>query len=176
MFESYRLTSKEAYDLDPTYHVSAPHLAFNALLRYIKRPIELISDAGMYQMIHPAVRGGICHASVRFVRANNKYMGSRYKPEEESSFIFYIDKTNHYKDAMSQDLPEGGYEFLSEEECRAAETALSGSPEARDAFFHVDREKHGPYYILTVDLEYAPEIHDRDDDFPMAPELMDITP
>ena len=36
---------------------------------------------------------------------------------------------------MSKDLPYGGYENLSAEECRAAETALSGSPEARDVFF-----------------------------------------
>lgn len=176
VFESFRFTSKEAYELDPVYHVSAPHLAMNAMLRYIKQPIELISDVGMYQMIHPAVRGGICHPSVRFARANNKYMGSLYNPKEESSFICYFDKTNLYGDAMSKDLPYGGYENLSAEECRAAETALSGSPEARDAFFFVDREKHGPYYIFQVDLEYPPEIHDRDDDYPMAPELMDITP
>ena len=29
-------------------------------------------------------------------------------------------------------------------------------------------------YILEVDLEYSREIHDRDDDYPLAPELMEI--
>ena len=81
MNEAYCATNKEAHNFDPTYFVSAHHLAFNALLWYIKRPIELTSDEGIYQLIHPAVRGGICHASVRFVRANNNYMGSRFQLE-----------------------------------------------------------------------------------------------
>ena len=75
VFQTFRATSKEAYDLDPAYFLSAPQLAWNAMLRFIMRPIKLISDAEMYRMIQPAVRGGICQASIRYVRANNKYMG-----------------------------------------------------------------------------------------------------
>ena len=176
VFETFRETSKEAYDLDPAYFVSAPQLAWNAMLRFIKRPIHLITDAEMYRMIQPAVRGGICHASVRYARANNKYMGSRYRPEEESSFILYIDATNLYGLAMSQPLPDNDFTWLSEEECRAAEMALAGSEESRDAFFEVDPQTFKWYYILEVDLEYPAELHDRDDDYPMAPELLDITP
>ena len=176
VYQTFRATSKEAYDLDPAYFVSAPQLAWNAMLKFIKRPIQLISDAEMYRMIQPAVRGGICHASVRYARANNKYMGSLYRPEEESSFILYIDATNLYGAAMSQALPNGDFTWLSEDECRAAEVSLTGSEEMRDAFFRVDPETLAWYYILQVDLEYPPEIHDRDDDYPMAPELMDIVP
>ena len=79
------------------------------MLRFIKRPIKLISNAEMYRMIQPAVRGGICHASVRYVHANSKYMGSRYRPNEESSFILYIDATNLYGHAMSQAVPNGDF-------------------------------------------------------------------
>ena len=46
----------------------------------------------------------------------------------------------------------------------------------REAFFRLNHETLGWYYILQVDLEYPPELHDRDDYFPMAPGLMDITP
>ena len=176
VFQTFRATSKEAYELDPAYFVSAPQLAWNAMLRFIKRPIQLISDAEMYRMIQPAVRGGICHASVRYARANNKYMGSLFRPDEESSFILYIDATNLYGEAMTHALPTGDFNWLSEDECRAAEVSLSGSEEMREAFFRVDPETLGWYYILQVDLEYPPEIHDRDDDYPMAPELLDITP
>jgi hypothetical protein len=146
------------------------------MLRFIKRPIQLISDAEMYRMIQPAVRGGICHASVRHARANNKYMGSLYRPDQESSFILYIDATNLYGAAMSLALPNGDFTWLSEDECRAAEVALGESKETRDAFFKVNPITLGWYYILQVDLEYPPEIHDRDDDYPMAPEQMDIAP
>ena len=30
-------------------------------------------------------------------------------------------------------------------------------------------------YFFEVDLEYPPELHDRDDDYPLAPELFEIT-
>ena len=42
--------------------------------------LELISAPEMYRMIQPNVRGGICHSSVRYTRANYKYMGALYRP------------------------------------------------------------------------------------------------
>ena len=76
MFQLFRYNSLDAYQLDPAYYISAPQLAWNALLKYIDRPIHLITDPEMYRMIQPNIRGGICHASVRYARANNKLMGS----------------------------------------------------------------------------------------------------
>ena len=93
VFETFRATSKEAYNLDLAYILSAPQLVWNAMLSFIKRSIELISDAEIYGMIQPAVRGGICHASVRHVQANKEYMGSLYQTDEESSCVLYIDDT-----------------------------------------------------------------------------------
>ena len=96
VFETFRLTSNEEYNLDPAYFLSAPQLAWKTMLRFIKRPIEFISDAEMYRMIQPVVSGGICHASVRHFRVNNKFMGLLYGPDEESSFDLYIDATYLY--------------------------------------------------------------------------------
>ena len=174
VFQDYRKTCSEAYKLDPAYFLSAPQLSFNALLRFIKRPIELISDAEMYRMIQTSIRSGICRASVRYASANNKYIGSLYRPDEESLYILYIDATNLYGYAKSQALPNIHFTWLSEEECRAADLALTGNQESRDAFFKIDPGMLGPYYILEVDLIYPPEIHDRDDDYPMAPQLMNV--
>ena len=63
-------------------------------------PSELISDLEMYRMIQPSICGGICHASVQYVWANNKYMGSLYRPGKKKIFILYIDATNLYGYAM----------------------------------------------------------------------------
>ena len=56
--------------------MSAPKLAWIALLEHIDTLISLITDPEMYRMIQPNIRGGICHASVRYARANNKLIGA----------------------------------------------------------------------------------------------------
>ena len=56
--------------------------------------LELISDPVMYQMIQLNIRGGICHASGRYARANKKYIRGLYRPDEPEFFIMYIDATN----------------------------------------------------------------------------------
>ena len=75
VFQAFRNQSLDKYQLDPAYFVSVPQLAWNALLKHIDRPIPLITDPEMYRMIQPNIRGGICHASGRYARANNKLMG-----------------------------------------------------------------------------------------------------
>ena len=129
------------YKLDPAYFLSAPQLSWNALLRFIKRPIELMHDSEMYRIIQPSIRGELCQASVRYAQANNKYMGSLYRPNEKSVFIIYFDFTNLYGWAMSQFLPNGHFTWLSEEATREAEAALKGTAKMQDKFFKVDPVK-----------------------------------
>ena len=76
VFQAFRNNSLDEYQLDPDYFVSAPQLVWNALLKHIDRPIPLITVPEMYRMIQPNIRSGICHASVRNARANNKLMPS----------------------------------------------------------------------------------------------------
>ena len=71
-------------------------------------------------MIQPNIRGGICHASVRYARANNNLMGSLYDPTKPTSYIMYMDANNLYGWAMSQPLPDDEYELESNEDCRDA--------------------------------------------------------
>ena len=39
VFQAFRKNSLDKYQLDPAYYVSAPQLAWNALLKHIDRPI-----------------------------------------------------------------------------------------------------------------------------------------
>ena len=168
VFEVFRFTSLQEYQLDPAYYMSAPQLAWNALLKYIDRPIHLITDPEMYRMIQPNIRGGICHASVRYARANNKFMGPLYDPTKPSSYILYVDANNLYGWAMSQPLPDDEYEWVSSDDCQDAMAAFQDRA-SRDRWY--DQEKH---YIFEVDMDYPSELHDRDDDYPLAPETMTI--
>ena len=55
----------------------------------------------MYRMIQPNIRGRICHASVRYARANNKLMGSLYDQRQPTSCIMEVDAKYLYGWAMS---------------------------------------------------------------------------
>ena len=87
VFQAFRNNSLDEYQLETAYFVSAPQLAWNALLKQIDRPIPLITDPEMYRMIQPNIRDGICHASVRYARANNKLMSSLYDPRLPTTYI-----------------------------------------------------------------------------------------
>ena len=207
-FETFRANSLNEYQLDPAYYMSAPQLAWSALLKFIDKRINLITDPEMYRMIQPNVRGGICHVSVRYARANNKLLGSLYDPTKPTSYILFVDANNLYGWALSQPMPEKNMEWLTELECQHAELELQ-EKQTRDQFFAyhansldkyrrlgLEAEQTGDvesqaklmsfeeklngntpplHFIFEVDLEYPPEQHERDDDYPMAPELMTIT-
>ena len=89
--------------------MSEQQLAWNALLKHIDLPIPLITDPEMYLMFQPNIRIGICHASVRYARANNKLMGSLYDPRQPTSYIMKVDANNLYGLAMSQEMLDGDF-------------------------------------------------------------------
>ena len=134
VFQAFRNNSLDEYQLDPAYFVSAPQLAWNALLKRYDRPIPLITDPEMYRLIQPNIRGGICHASVRFARANNKLMGSLYDPRQPISYIMEVDSNNFYGWAMSQQMPDGNFDWLSENECRVMGLLLNYADGSMDIF------------------------------------------
>ena len=48
--------------------------------------LELITDVDMLLMVEKGIGGGICHAILRYAKANSKYMKDYNKDEEESFF------------------------------------------------------------------------------------------
>ena len=103
VYENFRNMCFEKYQLDPTYFVSAPGLAWQACLKKTGVKLELITDYDMILMIEKGIRGGICQATHRYAKANNKYM-KNYNKNIESSYIEYLDVNNLYGWAMSQNL------------------------------------------------------------------------
>ena len=111
VFENFRNKCLEIYELDPIYFVSAPRLAWQACLKKTGVKLELITDYDMILMIEKGIRGGICQATHRYAKANNKYM-KNYDKNNESSYIEYLDANNLYGWAMSQKLPVKEFKWV----------------------------------------------------------------
>ena len=62
IFENFRQSCLENYELDPAHFVSLPGLAWQACLKKTNVELELITDYDMLLMIEDGIRGGICHA------------------------------------------------------------------------------------------------------------------
>jgi hypothetical protein len=73
IFENFRKISLQHYELDPLNYISAPSLAWDAMLVKTGIELELISDVKMLEMIERQKRGGLCFVgSKRHCVANNE--------------------------------------------------------------------------------------------------------
>ena len=79
-----------------------------ACLKKTNVKLELLTDYDMLLMVEEGIRGGICHSTHRYAKANNKYMNN-YDKNKESS---YIHANNLYGWAMSQKLPVNGFKWV----------------------------------------------------------------
>ena len=111
VFENFRKTCLKHYKLDPAHYYTCPGLAWDACLKETGQHLQLLSDYDMLMMFEQGIRGGITHISKRYAEANNKYM-KNYNPNEESSFIQYLDANNLYGWAMTQQLPTHGFSWM----------------------------------------------------------------
>ncbi len=162
VFENFRSVCLKAYNLDPCHFYTSPGLAWQACLKMTEVELDLLTDPDMYLFIEEGLRGGISMISNRFCKANNPYVPD-YDPTQENSYVMYFDANNLYGWAMSQSLPTGEFDWLTEQEI--ADLDITNV---------VDDNEEG--YILEVDLHYPSELHDLHNDYPLAPEKMKISP
>ena len=158
VFENFRDMCLSYYGLDPVYYYALPNFAFDAMLKLTGIDIDLVYNQEMYEMIEAGLRGGMTQTTCKKVEANNKYMGSEYDSSKESSYINYFDANNLYGLSMIQKLP---YRSLKWDDKITEEDIIN-----------YDNGRTG--YILEVDLEYPKELHDLHNDYPLAPEVMNV--
>ena len=159
VFENFRDVCQENYGLDPAWYYTAPGLAWDTALKVTKVELELLTDPDMLLMIEKGIRGGVSMISTRYGKANNPYMGDSYDPNQPTKYISYLDANNLYGWAMCKPLPTHGLEWMEQDE-------LNNWKKLSDS--------EGTGCILEVDLEYPKELHDLHNDYPLAPELMEV--
>ena len=77
----------------------------------------------MLLMFERGIRGGITQAVRKYAEANNKYMGDKFVPNEDTTCLQYLDAKNLHGWAMSQLLPTGGFRWVSIEPNEICESA-----------------------------------------------------
>ena len=158
VYEAFRDTCLKHYKLDPAHFYISPGLACKACLKCTGIKLELLTNPDMLLMFEREIKAGITQAVRKYALANNKYMGDRFDPESESSYLQYLDANNLYGWAMSQPLPTGGFKWVDVNPNEISELAT--------------RTDKG--YLLEVDVSYPKELHNSHDDLPFMCERMEI--
>lgn len=70
IFESFRDTCIEHYELDPAHNYTNPGLARKAALKLTGAELDLLADMDMNLLIEGKIRGGVNFISHRFSKAN----------------------------------------------------------------------------------------------------------
>ena len=83
-----------------------------------------------------------------------------YDAKKPSKFITYLDVNNLYGWTMSEYLPYGRFKWLK-------------NVDGFDVMSISDKSTIG--YFLEVDLEYPDDLHETDNDYPLAPEKLAVS-
>ena len=161
VFENFRNTCLKVYELDPTYFLLLPGLAWQACLKKTNVKLELLTDYDMLLMVKEGITGGLCHSIHRHAKANNKYM-ENYDENKESSYIQYLDANNLYGWTMSQKLPLNNFKWVED------------TSRINEEFIKNYNENNKKGYILEVDVKYSKKLHDSHSDLPFLPKRMKI--
>ena len=158
VYKAFRDTCLRHYKLDPAHFKTSPGLAWKACLKCTGIKLELLTDPDMLLMFERGIRGGITQVVRKYALANNKYMGDRFDPKSESSYLQYLDANNLYGWAMSQPLPTGGFKWVDVNPNEISKLAT--------------RTDKG--YLLEVDVSNPKELHNPHNDLPFMCERMEI--
>ena len=158
MYKAFRDICLKHYKLGPVHFCTSPGLAWKACLKCTGIKLGLLTDPDMLLMFEQGIRGGITQAVRKYASANNKYMGDRFDPKSESSYLQYVDTNNLYGWAMSQPLPTGGFKWTDVNPNEISELAT--------------RTDKG--YVLEVNVSYPKDLHHSHNDFPFMCERMEI--
>ena len=158
VYEAFRDTCLKHYELDRAHFYTSLGLAWRACLKRTGIKFELLTDPDMLLMFEWGIRGGITQVVRKYASANNKYMGNRFNPNEDTTYLQYLDANNLYGWAMSQPLPTGGFKWVDVNPNERSELAT-----------RIDKG-----YLLEVDVSYPKQLHNQHNDLPFMCERMEI--
>ena len=136
--------------------------SWDAMLKMTGIELELVSDIDMHSFIKKGMKEGISYIAKRHSKINNKYIKC-YDSSKENGLIMYLDANNLYGWAISQYLPYSRFKWINQLEIVGFDVNLIECNSIEDG------------YILEVDLQYSDELHELHNDYPLAPEKLEIS-
>ena len=184
VFEKFRKSAISYYGIDPCHYYTNPGYSWDAMLKFTKVKLELITDIDMYIFIEKSIRGGISMIGKRHAKANNIHM-KNYDKSKKGVSITYDYANNLYGLAMTQKLPHSKFKWLSQEEIDSFKVIEQNKifkitmPKIcieNDTVDYVEVDVEGDIgYFLEVDIHCPEKYFDYFDDFPLCPESKIIT-
>ena len=158
VYKAFRDTCLKHYKLDPAHFYTSPGLTWKACLKHTGIRLELLTNPDMLLIFERGIRDGITQAVCKYASTSNKYMGDKFNPNEDTTYLQYLDANSLYGWAMSQPLPTGGFKWVDVNPNEISELAT--------------RTDKG--YVLEVDVSYPKELHNQHNDLPFMCERMEI--
>ncbi len=148
VFENFIKISMNEFKINPLYCVSLPGYTWHCGLKHTGIELDYIKDPDMMFCIENNIRGGI-----------SSVMGDRYVESDDKTKILYIDATNLYGWAMSQNIPYGGFKFVRKNDSHffPIEKILATEDDSEIGYF------------VECDLKYPDSIKFKTINFPLAP-------
>ena len=159
VFENFRDSCINTYELDPAHFVSLPGLVWHTCLKKTGIELEILTDNDMLLMEEKRIRRGMCNAIHKYAKANNKYMKDIDK-NKISSFLEYLDANNLYGWAMSQKIPVGDFKWIKKRDLPKTDKKFIKS-------YDVDSNVG---FVLEVDVDYPKKLHKLHSDLPFLPQ------
>ena len=159
VFENFRDSCINTYELDPAHFVSLPGLVWHTCLKKTGIELEILTDNNMLLMEEKRIRRGMCNAIHKYAKANNKYMKDIDK-NKISSFLEYLDANNLYGWAMSQKIPVGDFKWIKKRDLPKTDKKFIKS-------YDVDSNVG---FVLEVDVDYPKKLHKLHSDLPFLPQ------
>uniref|UniRef100_A0A8D8U0I7 DNA-directed DNA polymerase n=1 Tax=Cacopsylla melanoneura TaxID=428564 RepID=A0A8D8U0I7_9HEMI len=159
VFEAFRNVVLKNYGLDPVYYFSIPALSYDAMLKFTKVEIELLTDIDQYCFFEKGLRGGISQCSNRYAEGNNPYMEENYNQNLPNIYLTYLDANNLYGYAMIRKHPQKNFKWMTKKELKnIKKNILNLTANSEEG------------YCLEVDVEYPDHLHDKHNDLPFLAE------
>jgi hypothetical protein len=153
----FRETSFKNYSIDPFFYYSLPGYSWDCFLRQSKVKLELISDSSQFLFFESAIRGGLVDASIRYMKANHKYLSS-YDSSKPDLYILLLDASALYSSSMCFHLPYSTYRWLSDHEIKSFQENI------------INMKTDGEFgYFVECDLVIPLELHDIFQYYPLLP-------